>query len=414
MNSIIKISLVTCLMISASYASQTEETPSVGELGLMFEKGKVSGEIRSVYADYNQKEVGAIDTYATALGGMLKYELAAFAGFNAGFALTTSQDVRVATGDKKKEEHNSELSSIAGNYTELSEAYLNYKNGGLNVRLGRQILDTPLADSDDIRMIPNTFEAYVTTYDTDTFSVTAGNIQSWQGADAGLGYDDLGNKLESNWVDTGDDGMWLGGLSYSDGLEFSAWYYDVSELANATKAIYVDLGYMYELNEKVSIHVSGQYLQESESDKSGVEADIYGASAELALGGLGLNFAYNKSDKVEGKRSFSAYGGGAMYTSMDTMIIDEIADDRDAEAMLLGLTYEVNGWNFFYAYGDFNGDANSISEKAHIIEQNMGFEYSIEDKFVLAALYVMEEDKESSIETANDWERTQIMIKYNF
>ena len=56
----------------------------------------------------------------------------------------------------------------------MAEAYINYKYDTLNFRAGRQVLNTPLADSDDICMIQNTFEAYVATY-----NLWSGNLNSY-------------------------------------------------------------------------------------------------------------------------------------------------------------------------------------------------------------------------------------------
>ena len=432
MNKIIKISLISCLILSVSYAEEVKEdrdrlpsvrkaidsfgkieekeVSTVDKFKGMFTDGKVSGQIRSVYAGYDRK-IGFND-YATAIGGQLKYELASFNGFNAGFAAVTSQDINFATGSNDK--HNPELSSALGDYTELSEAYINYKYEGLNLRIGRQTLDTPLADSDDIRMVPNTFEAYMATYEFSNFVFTAGNVQKWQGVDAGLGHDDAGNRLDSNWINTGDNGTWLGGVTYSDAVDFNAWYYDIDNDIDRVKATYLDFGTGYEFSKDLILHANIQYLNEGAVDNSNVEADIYGALVELEAYDVGFNVAYNYSVGKAGKTSFSGIGGGTMYTSMDTMIIDEITEDRDAQAIVAGVIYQVDNFAFLYAYGDFSGDANSAGEKAHIVEQDIGFEYNVNDEFVVAAIYVIEEDKESSVKTENDWNRAQIMVKYDF
>lgn len=424
MRKLLNISLVACLAISVTYAQETEgerdRIPSVkkaiGTVGVteqkevsavdkfkqMFADGKVTGQIRTVYAGYNQKEDNSIDTYATAIGGQLKYELASLNGFNAAVAFATSQDMSFATGDRSDGKQNDEISSSAGNYTELSEAYLNYKYEDFNFRAGRQMIDTPLADSDDIRMISNTFEAYIASYEIENFSFMAGNLQKWQGTDAGL---------DDAWVDTGVDGTWFGGLTYSDVVEFNAWYYNVSE---ATNAFYTDVAMDYEINDDFSIHGGVQYLNESELKDSGIEADIYGAMVEFVAYDLGFNLAYNQSNKKTAKTSFSGFGGGSMYTSMDTMIIDEITQDRDATAVVAGLSYALGDFNLLYAYGDFIGDENSAGDKAHIVEQDIGFEYSFSDEFLVAAIYVLEEDRESSAKTDSDWERFQVMVNYNF
>ncbi len=426
MKKLLKISLVASLVLSATALLAEEEVEErqriksvkaavgtfaqsdekeisvVDNFKRMFIDGKASGQIRSVYAGYKQKEINAIDRYATALGGMLKYELAEYKGFNAGVAFTTSQDIGAATGNRDKGKNNDELSSSTGHYTELTEAYINYNYKDLNLRAGRQILDTPLADSDDIRMIQNTFEAYVATYNYSGIEIMAGNIQKWQGVDAGL---------DDGWSKTGKHGTWFGGVSYSEDLEFNAWYYNVT---NTTNAAYADVGYNYDINKDISIHGAIQYLNERELSKSGIEADIYGATAEVVVYGLGFNVAYNKSDKNRGKKSYSGTGGGTMFTSMDTMIIDEITEDRDATAVVGGMAYDIGNLKLLYAYGDFKGKANSAGEKAHIVEQNIGFEYEVNEEFYVAAIYVIEEDKENFVKTDSDWNRMQVMVAYNF
>ncbi len=433
MHKVLKITIVFFFFMTPSYATEPElqkdreisvrkaidsfgrmepkEISTVDKFKKMFVDGKVTGQVRTIYAGYDQKSLGEQDTYATAIGGMLKYELASLNGFNAGVTFLTSQDINYLSGENEK--HNPELSSESGDYTEISEAYLNYKNGGFNLRMGRQLFDTPLADSDDSRMIPNTFEAYLATYEREHFIFSLGNVQKWQGAGAGLGYNKKTEEEDSSWVKVGSGGTWFGGINYLDDLGFSAWYYDIPKLENATKASYFDIGSHSDSGD-ITLHASLQYLHESEVDGSGIEADIYGGLVEFVVHGLGFNLAYNKAKRHEGKRSFSGIGGGSMYTSMDTMIIDKITQDREAEAIVSGIVYGMDNWSFLYAYGDFNGKANAIGQKVHIVEQNIGLEYSVNEEFVFAVIYVKEEDKTSVISTVYDWDRLQIMAKYDF
>jgi hypothetical protein len=381
--------------------SKEKEVDRVNLFKKMFSEGKVTGQIRAIYAAYEQKKSTQVDTYATALGGGLKYELASLYGFNGAVAFKTSQDLGFATGDGEKQ--NPELSSSKGNYTELSEAYINYKYKDFNLRMGRQVLDTPLADSDDIRMVSNSFDAYIATYDFDNFSFMAGNIQKWQGFDAGL---------DDGWIDAGEDGTNFGGVSYDNEMvEFSLWYYNITK---GTNAFYSDIGLNYDFNKNFSIHGGVQYLNESELNNSGYEAEIYGGMVEFVAYDLGFNFAYNRANKKTDKQSFSGTGGGTIFTSMDTMIIDEITQDRDVSAMVGGLSYGIGDLNMLYAYGDFVGDKNSAGDKAHIAEQDIGFEYNVNDEFIVGAIYVIHEDKESSQDSEDDWNRMQIMVNYNF
>lgn len=405
MGSLINLSLF-CLLISPLLVVADENIEAEKEaltINEMFEEGKISGEIRSIYAGYNLKKAGEKDIYATAIGSHLKYETLELNGFSAAAAFAISHDIGFATGDEGVKQ-NPELSSSDGEYSVLREAYLNYNGGDFNFRAGRQIIDTPLADSDDIRMIANTFEAYITSYQLSNLSFMAGKLQKWQGYDA---------DLDSGWVRAGEDGTWFGGVTYADDIiEANAWYYNITKLTNAA---YFDLTLVYEISSDISISTGVQYLNESEISSSATKADIYGALAELSAYGFTLGAAYNKSNRKAGKESFSGFGGGALFTSMDTMILDEITYDRDAEAVVGSISYEIDKLTFSYSYGDFDGDADGFGDRAHIVEQNIGAEYSvIKDKLLVRAIYAVQNDKESVAKTDNDWSRFQLMVAYSF
>lgn len=405
MGSLINLSLF-CLLISPLLVAADENIEAEKEasnINEMFEEGKISGEIRSMYAGYDLKKAGEKDIYATAIGGHLKYELAELNGFSAAAAFSLSHDIGFATGDEGVKQ-NPELSSSDGEYSVLREAYLNYKSGDFNFRVGRQLIDTPLADSDDIRMIANTFEAYIASYQLSNFSFMVGKLQKWQGYDA---------DLDSGWVRAGEDGTWFGGVNYADDMiEANAWYYNITKLTNAA---YFDLTLGYEINSDISISAGVQYLNESEISSSATKANIYGALAELSAYGFTFGAAYNKSNRKAGKESFSGFGGGALFTSMDTMILNEITYDRDAEAVVGNISYEIDKLTFSYSYGDFDGDADGFGDRAHIVEQNIGAEYSvIKDKLLVRAIYAVQNDKESVAKTDNDWSRFQLMVAYSF
>jgi len=371
----------------------TKEVSEVDKARKMFSDGKVSGQLRLMYSQ-------APDTsgaYTSVVGGIIKYELAEYHGFNAGAAVYTSYDLPFASGKDTK--RYTDLSSSEGDHTDMSEAYINYRYEDLNFRAGRQVLDTPLADSDDIRVIQNTFEAYIATYNIKGIELMAGHIQNWHGTDAGL---------DNAWVDTGKNGVNFAGISYQDGLEYNAWYYNIT---GETNAVYLDIGMEYPLNEDILFHAGIQYLNESELDNSKIEASIYGALIEVVAYDIGINLAVNKSDKQVGKKSFSGYGGGTLYTNMDTMILDEISEDRDVLALVAGISYSINKFGFLYAYGDFWGDENSANKKEHIIEQDVGAGYNFNDEFVVALLFSDFQDKENA---DADWNRVQVMLNYNF
>ena len=394
---------VGCVALAEDTTQKVNVVFGVNNFEQMFSKGELTSQVRSIYIGYDQKKTGENNTYATAFGGMLKYELASFNGFNVAIAVTGSQDIGFATGDANQYKQNTELSSSKGSYLEVSEAYINYKNNGFNIRLGRQMVETPLADTDDTRMIPNTFEAYMLTYESNKLLFTLGNLQKWQGA---------GVNLNDNWIDVEASGISMIGLSYDHFLKFNVWYYDIQKLNYESGASYFELGYKFE--EKLSLQALVQYLHQSEKKNSEIQADIYGAILKLTVDNIDTYVAYNKAKKHIGKRSFSGIGGGSLYTNMDTMLLDELADDRDASALVFGIEYNLNNLKLQYVYGDFKGKQNSVGNTMYIVEQNFGFEYTLDNAFNLVAIYVKEEDKQSSIKTINDWDRVQLMITYDF
>jgi len=433
---VLKISLLTsCLLAHSLYASAPEkrnksvreaiesvtkqpekEVDIVSEFKHMFRDGKASGHIRTMYSSYENDN--ATNIYATALGGWLKYELAEYAGFNAGVAFITSYDLDFASGSIDEGKRNEELSSSVGHYTEVSEAYINYRYKNLNLRGGRQIVDTPLVDRDDTRMVMNTFEAYLLSFEMDDFSFLGGHLSRWQGNDAGL-------DAEKPWVKMGKDGVNFAGLTYSnDSIQTNLWYYNISNASeadiangadtNGNNAVYADLVGSYEISDNIEMHAGLQYLKESELDNSGVEADIFGAMSEVVIDGFGLNIAYNQSLKKNGKHSFRGYGNGALFTDMDAMILDEITQDRDAHSVVGGLVYEYKHINLLYAYGDFIGDANSNGNSAHIVEQNIGLEYSPNDNFTISAIYVMDDNKENSASQEFNNKNMRMLVSYSF
>ncbi len=372
---------------------EEKEVSEVNKIKKMFKKGKASGQLKVMYSE--AAEPG--NAYATAIGGVIKYELAEYRGFNAGAAVYTSYDIPFASGEGDK--RSTEMSSDVGNHSDIGEAFINYKYDKLNFRAGRQAIDTPLADTDNIRMIQNSFEAYIATYEIAGFELMAGNLQRWHGTDAGL---------ELGWVETGTEGTNFAGVTYADTLELDIWYYNITDLAQVA---YFDIGVEYQVNDKFLLHTMFQYLKEGELGNSDTSASIYGALVEFVVYDIGLNIAVNKSDRKAGKESFSGFGGGALFTNMDTMIIDEITLDREALSYVLGVVYSYNEFEFLYAYGDFNGEANSSGDKEHIVEQNMGLGYNFNEEFVVGAIYVVQEDK---IDSTNSWNRFQATLNYNF
>ncbi len=383
----------------------------------MFEVGTLSGQLKTMYAAHIIDN--SDNTFATAVGATLKYELAKYKGFNAGAAFSTTHDVDFLSGTKQK--HNYYLSTPKGSYTQLTEAFIHYEYKDLNLRAGRQVIDTPLADSDDVRMISNTFESYMARFEFNRWTFMVAKLEQWQGSDSWNGRNNEG------WQNTGDKGAYLAGISLSKVLlDLNFWYYDFSKDTNADSttgniantSIYLDASLHNKFGEDFFLHMNLQYLNQSESDNSTIESTIYGTLVEFIAYDFGVSVAYNKAQRKAGKGSFSGYGGGTLYTNMDNIIIDNISFDREVQALMMALSYTKERFGFLYAYGDFKGDADSLGQKEHIIEQNIGMQYQFSETFTLAAICVISEDKEDTDTNAyfneGDFINYRVWVSYNF
>ena len=413
MKIISKLSLIAFVSISAFAQDSTNNLVD------MFKNSKLTGQTKFMHSTHKVKNNP--NPYTTAIGGNLLYELAKYNGFNAGLGVATSFDITKLSGDSEK--MNPNISSTDGDYTVMNQAYLNYINDGFNICLGAQIIDTPLADSDDIRIINNTFEAVVLTYDINNFSIMSGYLAKWQGTDAGLDTDNA-------WQKTGKNGTTFGGVSYSDDLiDSSIWYYDISktnaetntlEQNIANKSVYLDLALHTHPSKNIFLHYNAQYLKQSKQANSNIDSSIYGFLFEAVFfEDLSLSVAYNKSDKRDSNNgSFSGFGGGTLYTNMDSMIIDNITTDRDAKATLNSISYNYANFSYVYAYGDFIGDKDSSGQKEHIIEQNIGVDYSLSENLNFGAICTINEDKEDTQSGASfdngNFENYRFVVAYSF
>ena len=381
-------------------------------------KGTPSGQIRfgSIWLD--PQEEGANSTYDLALGGQLKFETAALYGLSLGAAFYTSHSII----QPDEEDFNDQLSSPAQYYDLLAEAYINGGWQNFNVRVGRQLIDTPFADGDDVRMTPHTFEAVVAGYKYNDFSVTGGYLSEWQGVDAGYHNDaDFADMIP------GSDGTWMLGGSYSTDLfESGLWFYSVADVVNV---FYADIGVPITLAEDITLTLGLQAAAESDNTSaetyaeigSRVEGNLYGAKAELAIAGITAGIAYNHASVDEGDSLFGGFGGGPFFTNIDTMVANEFAVGQDADSYILSLGYDlgkigVEGLSVLYTFGHYEGgnDPMESTAEAEVDEHDFYVEYQITEAWSVDAVYVISDDKKNGAATEWDYNRAQVRLNFNF
>ncbi len=376
-----------------------------------FKNGKVSGQIRAGYINFDPELSGDTTTFSTAIGGQLKYETAAYYGFSLGAAFYTSHAVMGLSGERSEGKYNNELSSDT-HYDVLAESYINYHHGDFNIRIGRQLIDTPYADSDDIRMTPNTFEGVVASYGLGNITLLGAYLTKWQGPDA-ESYDFV------DLLGPDADGVAMAAVTYADDMfEGGIWYYGADETADV---FYGDISMTYVLSDGVELKGGLQYASQSEKSNSGIDGTLFGAMAEVGFSGVTLGIAYDTLDVDDGKEYFGGFGGGVGFVNMDEMTAGIFMISQGGDAWKFSFAYDfaevgIEGLGFEYDYGDFKGD------KIHeAIEQNIILSYAHGDEWDIEAVYSMIEDENRDFgEDSNGnpadggFNRLLVRANYNF
>ena len=277
----------------------------------------VDGYLRAGYQQNDNRHTNI------ALGGKLHIEtkrwnsISAGASFYTTNALLKHKGVSIAFFDA--DDHS---------YSILGEAYLETIWGNNTLKIGRQTIDTPFADTDDIGMVPNTFEGIVLTNHTiqDTTLFFA-QLQKYAGVDSSTPshFTQLNKK----------SGMQVIGVTY-EGLKnttFSGWFYTMK---NSVDIGYADISYKNKIN-YFNYTLMAQYTQQKYHDSS--KSTIYGLAAALDLDttGLSASIAYNN---VKGRAAENFFGGGPFVTNAEHHTLKDALHDGDC--ILYGLEWDTS------------------------------------------------------------------------
>lgn len=294
---------VTALLSAAAFA--TEQQSAVDE-------SQFFGNFRLGYIAAEDDAGDSVDS--SAFGGKLGYTSNGWHGLTAGGTLYATQ--------KLFNDDNSDFFSSDGeSYALLGEAFVQGRFGHTVMKAGRFEFDSPYVDTDDIRMMPNTFSGAVFV-NTDISGITlyAAYLDEWSGVDSETPED----FTELN----GDDGLFAAGAVFEgiENLALQAWYYHGSDFASL---LYVEA--MYEIGDVV---IGAQFGSQSDdtADNSSPDGDVYGVMASYTLNDFTVSAAYNY---VSGTIT-NGFGGGPFFTSAAD---HTIGDALDQNAMAAGIDY---------------------------------------------------------------------------
>ena len=328
--------LTIALLSSSAVAADT--------LADAFKDGKTSGQIRSFYIDRTYDGILENNRNSLAIGGNLGFETAAINGLSAGFKFYTTNAVDIHSGPMTSATDDPSLfGGSFDSYSMVGEAYFNYKANNTNVKIGRQKVNTPLAGTDDARMLPNLFEAVVAS-NTDLADTTLigahitreavgsfGNVYgapgqlSLQGG-YGLGYKSATSGQFSNMGTValgaaGSDtaGVTAVGATYKGvpGLTLKAWDYFAHDILNA---VYLQGDYGFDAG-SVKLKASAQAISQSDvGDKLAgkVDSKYVGAKVGASYSGLSGYVAYSttgsNNDTVTNGGILAPWGGIPAFT----------------------------------------------------------------------------------------------------
>lgn len=273
---------------------------------------EVFGNLRTGFI--SAKDDAGDRSHGSAFGGKLGIVSDRWHGLSAGATAYMTQELF-------DDENGDFFGSDGSGYVILGEAFVQAKFANTEFKLGRFEFDSPHADTDDIRMVPNTFSGVlVTNGDIEDMTLYLAHLDRWAGVDT----DEPEHFKEMN----GDEGITTVGALYQgfDNLGLQAWYYTGSDFA--------DLVYLEAIYETDSFSVGAQFGSQSDDtpDSSGPDGDVYGFMASYTIDDFTLMSAYNSVDGVV----VNGFGGGPFFTSSDDHTVE---GEPDQKALALGLEY---------------------------------------------------------------------------
>jgi hypothetical protein len=332
-----------------------------------------------------------------ALGGKLHIETNSWYGLSFGTSLYASSAIGKHNGAGVPffDDNNS-------SYAILAEAYLlaNYSN--TTIKIGRQEIDTPYADTDDIGMIPNTFEAIVLeNRDFSDITFVAAYINKMSGVDA--------TKIDKFANDGMDGGIALLGATYEGikDLALQAWYYNVKDSAGDRALTYFDA--IYSISSKdVAYEIGLQYATEDafKQDEAG-DSKIFGIYGSIGLksAGINLTLAYNSTN---GTAADNGFGGGPFFTSAEHLTLLEAGANGKVflvSAQWDASTVGLDGLSLGVGYSKLKA-----KNKAKAKELDLTANYAFSDNLEVGITYSKINDNINSEKFKN----TRVFVNYKF
>lgn len=335
------LTLSLCIVLSSTATANETENGVFGQIRFGY-----------VNTDDNTSNLDSL-----AIGGRLGYKSNSYHGLSAGGTFYTSQAVGGVN------DNNLFFNSDNKGYSILGEAYIKANLGSTSIKLGRQEIETPFADSNDIGMIPNTFESLmIMNTSLPNTTVIASHLHRWAGVD-------VEPKPEKFTKLNGSNGVNILGVIYkpSDKWNAQAWHYNAKDSTNIS---YLEAAISPLENFEVG-------LQYGDQNGAGNNGKVWGLKADYEIGDFTLSAAHNDVSEGQVINGYGGFGGGPFFTSAEENSIDGVINQ---EASALSLEYA--GFNKLtlaashYAYDKTEDELDLVANYEFSKNLNADFIYS--------------------------------------
>lgn len=439
------VSSVAAIACIATAASANEGADTLADA---IANGTFSGQFRSFYIDRTYSGTLENNRNSLSLGGHLGYTSDAWNGLSLGVRLYSTNFVDIhGSDDRSAASYDPSLfGGDFDSYTFVGELFANYTRGNTNIKIGRQRLDTPLAGSDEARMLPNLFEAAVlsNTDIKDTTLILAhvtkesvgtfGNVYTPPGvlsiqSGYGLGFKeatsgrfrDMGAVALGSGTDT--DGVTAAAAIYSGiaGLKLQAWDYYAHDILNALY-LQADYSWACRVVDGATMTASAQYINQTEvGDKlaGDVDSNYWGLKLAAKYGNFDIYGAYSQTDSSVGSSMnggiITPWGGMPAFTQG---MVTRHQFFADTDAWKVGASYNFNEYGFplvasvYHAEFDM-GEANTYKNVAWKAKEN-GVDFTYKPSFVDNVEMRLRANFPTDFAPGMDWDEYRFIVNYNF
>ena len=345
----------------------------------------VSGQIRFGYTNTTDADAsGGEDNETAAIGARLGYVSPDWHGFSTG--VTGYATAALGNLDDDAAFLNSDGGPNGSGYAITHELWAQYEFAKTAIKLGRQEIDTPFADTDDIGMVPNSFEGVVIMNTSlPNTKVIALHLNKAAGVDASTP-----DKF-THITDT-QAAVSAVGIDYDvNKWNVHIWQYNQENtVGNATDMTYLETG----VSPTENLALGLQYTMQDYA--TGRKGKAWGASVAYSITDFTMSTAYNKVSGTNGVQgAIGGVGGGPFFTSAEQNTIDDTAN---IHANMVGVEYSGIK-NLTLAVNKFDFDKGSSDEL------DLTTSYQIKDKLTADLIYS---------DMGEGGSNTRLFINYNF